>query len=142
MTNKVLPPIVAALLVTASLVVAPDRAWAEDNLVAADQAAPQFFETVTDLPVMEGLSELVDAATMFDTPGGRLVEVYAGGDVAERMIADFYAATLPQLGWAPSPAAGGRMRFERDGESLIMEFAAEQTDADGAWSVRFSIAPL
>src|SRR3546814_7081615 len=54
---------------------------------------------VEDLPLMPGLAEIADAATVFDAPQGRIVESYAAGTVAAAEIRSFYAQTLPQLGW-------------------------------------------
>jgi len=51
---------------------------------------------------------------LFDSPGGRIIEATATGDLSAGEIKAFYAETLPQLGWQ----ATGDMQFKRDGERL------------------------
>lgn len=81
--------------------------------------APVFFSKMQDIPVMPGLRELEDQAFVFDKPQGRIVESLALFDgMPPPRILDFYAQTLPQLGWRlVSPA-----RFVRGEESLEMSF--------------------
>src|SRR3546814_8691143 len=73
---------------------------------------------VEDLPLMPGLAEIADAATVFDAPQGRIVESYAAGTVAAAEIRSFYAQTLPQLGWTAVDAGqAGPLEFRREGRS-------------------------
>ncbi|MBF0129000.1 MAG: hypothetical protein HQL33_03310 [Alphaproteobacteria bacterium] len=93
-----------------------------------------FLSGIEDLPLMEGLTERLDAGSTFDTPAGRFVEAYAtGGRATRRQIEDFYAATLPQLGWA----ASGRLAFRRDGETLRIEILGGKPP----YTIRFALAP-
>ena len=100
------------------------------NPVVAQQA---FFTAVSDLPLMPGLVEAAEAALVFDNPAGRIVELAATGAVAESAVRDFYAETLPQLGWEPA----GDGRYVREGELLTLAVEA----GEGGLIVRFSIAP-
>lgn len=101
---------------------------------AADGAA--FVSVIDDLPLMAGLQE-VGEGVEFTTGQGRIVEATAtarpGADVSERAVLDFYAATLPQLGWRKSGAA----QFAREGEVLELLFGTSA----GRLTVRFSLAP-
>src|SRR3546814_2954347 len=83
---------------------------------------------VEDLPLMPGLAEIADAATVFDAPQGRIVESYAAGTVAAAEIRSFYAQTLPQLGWTAVDAGqAGPLEFRREGERLTLEITPGQT---------------
>ena len=113
----------AALVIAFALMLGPAGAVAEEG----------FFSTVNDLPLMPGLSEIEAATTVFDKPGGRIVEAYAEGRAQPQAIWRFYDRTLPQLGWQRR----SRGRFVRDGELLSIQVTA----AGQSRTVRFSIAP-
>src|SRR3546814_2101394 len=67
---------------------------------------------VEDLPLMPGLAEIADAATVLDAPQGRIVESYAPGTVAAAEFRSFYAQSLPQLGWTAVDAGqAGPLEF-------------------------------
>ncbi len=92
-------------------------------LWAGAAAAQDFFASVDDLPLMAGLTEIPEAALMYDKPGGRIAEVMARGPVSRADIVRFYAQSLPQLGWRVTN--GG---FERDGEMLTITYRADGGD--------------
>ena len=100
--------------------------------VAMAQDAARFVSVIDDLPLMNGLLE-VGEGVEFATPQGRIVEATASGSLRRQAVLDFYAETLPQLGWAQS----GETRFVREGETLDLVLS----EKDGALSVRFSLAP-
>jgi hypothetical protein len=105
-------------------------AWTGWGATAGAQAV--FFATVSDLPLMPGLTESAETALVFDNPSGRIVEVAATGAVSATTVRSFYGETLPQLGWV----ADGK-RFRREGEVLTL--TVKET-AVGV-TVGFSIAP-
>lgn len=101
-------------------------------LVALARAQGAFVAGIEDLPLMPGLVAQGDAS-VFDAPQGRVVEATAQGPQARTAVLEFYARTLPQLGWR----AEGDGRFAREGERLVIEFPASQ----GATLVRFFLRP-
>ena len=117
--------LVAAVLVLGLAGAAPPPANAE--------AAGPFVSNLEDLPLMPGLSEDVDAAMAFDTPSGRIVEAYASGPTTPARVLEFYAATLPQLGWQRE----GEAAFRREGEILRLEFSIGPSRV----TVRFALSP-
>ncbi|MFH1157922.1 MAG: hypothetical protein V1721_03445 [Pseudomonadota bacterium] len=88
---------------------------------------------IDDLPLMPGMIEKTEDALVFDAPGGRIVEtvVETGADLME--IKEFYAATLPSLGWKNTAPDG----FIRDNEILKIDFE-QQT---GISHVHFTLTP-
>ncbi len=114
-------PLVAILLV----LFAAMAAHAQDTV---------FLGTIEDVPLMPGLAEAVDDGMIFESPSGRIAEAHAWGAVTRRQVLDFYAATLPQLGWERE-AAG---RFRREGEILRLQF--DDGDRSGL-DVRFALTP-
>ncbi len=81
----------------------------------------QYFSSIPDLPLMEGLNELPEETLTFDKPEGRIIEVYALMEGLSREdVLVFYRGTLPQLGWTPD----GQTRFYRKDEYLDLEFKA------------------
>lgn len=96
--------------------------------------AEGFFEGVDELPLMPGLVQAEQGALVFESPGGRIVEVYAVGEAEPARILDFYGETLPQLGWA----ARDRNTYAREGEVLSLDFP----DGPGpATTLRITLTP-
>jgi hypothetical protein len=99
------------------------------------QADGGFLSGQADLPLMPGLTEDADNAMVFDSQEGRLAQFTARGKVAADKIKQFYADTLPQLGWE----AQGSGRFVREKEQLRL--IVKQTPK-GDSEARFELAPL
>ena len=131
-------PLLAAA-VCAAAVCAAALGWAEVH--AADRAAGQgtvaFVGGIEDLPLMPGLEEDAAGRMVFDTAAGRIVEAFASGAVSRTQVLDFYAATLPQLGWRRE----GETAFLREDEILVLEFSAGKAGPAPALTVRFALSP-
>ena len=109
-------------------------------LVSPAFAADIFIAGTSDLPLMPGLRALAGDGTVFDAPGGRIVEAWAEGGVARETVLSFYGTTLPQLGWT----AAGPGRFRREGEMLLLEFPPQGprgARAPGTLLIRFYLSP-
>lgn len=102
--RRILP--VAALLVVAALSKLAPPAWAID-----------YFSSIADLPVADGLEEQKDKSTVFDAPMGRIVTAYATGTVSADAVRDFYQSALPPLGWEET----GEGTFRRKAETLKID---------------------
>lgn len=100
---------------------------------ASGQRSDGFVAGVTDVPLMPGLREIPEATLVFDKPDGRLVRAAARGQGRRAALWEFYAETLPQLGWRRL----GRGHFVRDGESLRISVEKNGSNL----IVRFAIAP-
>lgn len=134
-------PALAAFLVTGACVTGglslagfragEARAQIQAQILA--QAAPGFLTVAEDVPLMPGLAESADAATVFDKPSGRIASTEARGNLSAAAVRQFYAATLPQLGWQ----AQSSELYRRDREQLRLGFAGR----DGALVVRFELLP-
>ncbi|MGI9440349.1 MAG: hypothetical protein ACR2OT_05155 [Parvibaculales bacterium] len=86
--------------------------------VLAQQTDEQYLSALPDVPLAPGLQELVDTSWVFDKPEGRIVRLMAmtqNGDTLPA-IADFYAVTLPNLGWHLTTHQP--LSFAREGEIL------------------------
>ncbi len=97
-----------------------------------------FLDAIEDLPLMPGLHEAPEGGMVFDTAAGRIVETTASGAVSQARVVDFYAVTLPQLGWARR----GETVFVREGELLELEFPQPASAGGEELSVRFSLSPV
>ncbi|HYM32444.1 MAG TPA: hypothetical protein VEU47_14160 [Candidatus Cybelea sp.] len=99
--------------------------------IAADQA---YVQGISDLPLMPGLTEVPGAGTVFDKPGGRIVQAYATGNGMDaNAVRRFYADTLPGLGWHRETESA----FVREHERLRLTVAEDK----GTLTVRFDVAP-
>jgi hypothetical protein len=87
-------------------------------------APAAFFQTIPDMPLMQGLEELPDQTMIFEKPAGRIIDAAATVDdtLPAADVLAFYRDTLPQLGWTPAPkdSAQGE-RFIRAGEEITLE---------------------
>lgn len=96
-----------AALVVLALIFAPMRL-----------SAAEFFQSIDDLPVAPGLTEVVDEGVEFDSPAGRIVTAVAAGDARSDAVRAFYRKALPSLGWSAAPDG----TYRRDGEVLTLRF--------------------
>ena len=93
-------------------------------------SATQFFETLYDVPVMEGLQEIPEMALSFDLPDGRIAEAGAlASNTPQKDIMAFYDVSLFQMGWEEKAAniyvrEGQKLSisYEKSGSSLIVTF--------------------
>ena len=99
------------------------------------QDAGTFVSVIEDLPLMPGLIE-EEGGMIFDSPGGRVVEAFATGEVSEGGVLAFYEETLPQLGWR---SLGGGV-YQREKEILKVEFPSGPGAAPPL-TVGFSLSP-
>lgn len=103
-------------------------------------AADTFVAGTSDVPLMPGLTVLPGDGTVFDAPGGRVIEAWAEGGVSREAVLSFYGSALPQLGWS----AAARDRFRREGEVLRLEFPAQGprgARSPGTLLIRFYLSP-
>lgn len=99
------------------------------------KADPLFFETLYDVPVMDGLIPLADLALSFDKPDGRISEAGAMmGSQSQMTVLNFYDQTLVQLGWKgvkegvyTREAETLRISFEQVQKVKIVKFLLEPT---------------
>ena len=96
---------------------------------------PQFFETLYDIPVMEGLVEAEEGALTFDKPNGRISQATALAEkVSQSEILAFYDTTLPQMGW--TKVKSGEYRREYDKLLILFE------KIEKSLMVKFSLSPI
>jgi hypothetical protein len=108
------------------MAVFPFAAWAVSS--------PQFFSSIPDMPLMDGLTELTDQTVVFDKPEGRIIESVALIDgQAPDSVLKFYGETLPQLGWTRA----ADLSFHRENEVLKMSVEGNE----GKNFLRVNISP-
>ncbi len=98
------------------------------------RAGDNYSADISDLPVFEGLTVKDDLNTVFDSPEGRVVDVYMEGAAEKADAANsFYASTLPELGWKKR----GTSSYERGDEQLNLS----SETSSGTVTLKFSIRP-
>jgi hypothetical protein len=85
--------------------------------VPAFAASTTYFSDLPDLPVAPHLVEDPDSAVRFDQPEGRVIVLQASGNAQANEINNFYAMTLPALGWK----SAGNNRYIRAKETLTLD---------------------
>lgn len=118
-----------------SILIAGVLASFAGSLVSAQSASGEsrYVPGVEDLPLMVGLFSINAAPLRFDSPGGRIVIVYAEGRVDRATIAAFYGQTLAPLGWTRLES----LFYRREAETLRIEV----DDEPPVTRVRFFLAP-
>jgi len=93
--------------------------WQSFTLISYAGEQTTFFEELYDIPVMPGLVELPEGTTVFDKPGGRIVQTTAWGeDIQDNQVIAYYNEALPQLGWQKA----GVNTYVRKEEKLKITF--------------------
>ena len=116
---------------------------------SASSAQDQADTMLADLaiPLMEGLRENGDAAMLFDSPGGRIINVEAKGVVAASEVYQYYQAVLPSLGWVVSESIASGMICEGTADYCLMAIREDENltlniDMSGSTSkITYAISP-
>ena len=115
---------VAMLVLAACLAVLPAG-------IGSAHAESQQTSWVGDLPIMDGMVIEPELGFAFDSPGGRIVLVFAASGEAEGGVLSFYNGALASLGWV-----GGDGSWKRGEESLTL--AQVDTSVGRLWRIRLS----
>ena len=86
---------------------------------------------VGDLPIMQGMAIEPQLGFAFDSPEGRIVQVFATGPSENASVISYYNAALAGLGWA-----GADGRWQRDGEVLVI--SQVEMASGRLWRIRLS----
>ena len=86
---------------------------------------------VGDLPIMQGMTIEPQLGFAFDSPEGRIVQVFATGPSENTPVISYYNAALAGLGWA-----GADGRWQRDGEVLVI--SQVEMASGRLWRIRLS----
>jgi hypothetical protein len=98
-------------------------------------AADTFFEALYDVPVMPGLEEVKGEAMLFDKPDGRIASVVAASKTVEpQQVTQFYAESLPQLGWKKT----AENQYVRGSDKLVMDVSRKAP----LTVVHFTLSPV
>lgn len=84
-----------------------------------------FVSALEDVPLPMGFSEQGEPV-VFETPAGRILQVQAEGSAGPSSVREYYALSLPQLGWTPLE---DRFAFVRGGDTLEIDVSGTE---DGA----------
>ena len=86
---------------------------------------------VGDLPIMQGMAIEPQLGFAFDSPEGRIVQVFATAPSENASVISYYNAALAGLGWA-----GADGRWQRDGEVLVI--SQVEMASGRLWRIRLS----
>ena len=98
------------------------------------RAQGQFFQTLYDVPIMEGLIEIRSERVIFDSPSGRIVQVTAMSDnIDVNNVYSFYNNVLLQFGWIYQQKG----LYYRDGETLRIS----HKKTTSGWLIHYDLVP-
>ena len=98
----------------------------------------QFVNQNTDLPLMEGLSQIDEDSVGFDGETGSIVSVSYESKIVFSEVQKFYLETLPQMGWKLSSNENDKLIFNREKDKVEIEFY----DDDSKNIVKFFISSM
>ena len=104
------------------------------GLISGDShSGERFINGFNDVPLMLGMTEVIESNVAFDTVQGRILVSFARSRESKDKIIAFYEESLSQLGWEMKEDG----RFVRGVEILNVDFFP-----DGEYLVvRFSLEP-
>lgn len=91
------------------------------------QASSDFVQGSEDVPLMFGMSRVFDDSLGFDSAVGSISSSSYLTPYAAKQVQDFYAKTLPQMGWKIQQSDATRSVFVRDSEKLVIEFMKQES---------------
>lgn len=94
----------------------------EDEL----RASNDFVQGSEDVPLMFGMSRVFDDSLGFDSAIGSISSSSYLAPYVANQVQDFYAKTLPQMGWKMQQSDAIRSVFVRDSEKLVIEFMQQE----------------
>ncbi|MDP2205235.1 MAG: hypothetical protein Q8K65_02910 [Alphaproteobacteria bacterium] len=101
-------------------------------------ALADYSKVITDLPLMQTMTEDLSKMVAFDTPDGRILETTAETPAPFRQVLGYYNHVLPPLGWQLQK--GSYNVYRRKNEMLVIDVFSKQ-DEKGIQQVQFKIAP-
>lgn len=107
-------------------------------LLLPSTAFADYSKIITDLPLMQTMTEDLSKAVAFDTADGRILETTAETPAQVRQVLGYYGQVLPPLGW--QLVKGTFNTYRRKDEMLVIDVFSK-TGASGIHLVQFKIAP-
>lgn len=101
-------------------------------------AFADYSKVITDLPLMETMTEDLSKTVAFDTADGRILETTAETPAQVRQVLGYYGQALPPLGW--QLMKGTFNTYTRKKEILVID-VFQKPGAAGIQLVQFKIAP-
>lgn len=104
-------------------------------LAAAPAHATEFLKAIEDVPLVAGLTESAEPV-IFESDQGRVIRTQAEGHVSATRISEFYAASLPGLGWKRTDDADA-LAFARENE--VLRIAVREPASNKPVRVQFEL---
>jgi len=79
-----------------------------------------FIEELENIPLPTSFIQNKKKSIIFDTPEGRIVEIYTKGRGDKQTVIDFYKESMPQFGWKIIKNHNNKvaLRYIKEGEKL------------------------
>ncbi len=98
-----------------------------------------YLSVLPTVPIMDGAREINESAVLFDKPEGRIAQTTLYAETTDSTsLLNFYAQTLPQLGWTPS----GKYTFVREQEKLVLLPLESESIEPRGTTLKVLLSPL
>jgi len=84
-----------------------------------------FVDELENVPLPTSFIQNKEKSLVFDTPEGRIIEIYTKGRGDKQSVIDFYTESMPNLGWkiAKNHNSKVALRYIKDGEKLDIKIS-------------------
>jgi hypothetical protein len=135
-TTRITTRIIGRIILCVGILLAPNLLAPNlliSSLLTIEKAAAQSPQQrwVGDLPIMAGMAIEPELGFAFDSPGGRIVLVFATVDKDAQAVLSYYDQALSSLGWA-----GGNGSWRRGEE--VLSLSQVETTAGRLWRIKLS----
>jgi hypothetical protein len=94
--------------------------------LAQTKAAQEFVQGSQDIPLATNLEKTIDEAVDFDSNSGSIISSSYKNKSSKDEVKEFYAKTLPDMGWQQIKNLENKLIFKREKEQLEIEFNLEK----------------
>ncbi len=97
----------------------------DDNAIMAEKVSEDFVQGSEDIPLLVEMEKMFDEGLGFDSPAGSIMSSSYETKISLERVRNFYAKTLPQMGWKLVKKDEKKSVFKRENEKLEIEFAIQ-----------------
>ncbi len=100
----------------------PGNGGAIDKMSVSEE----FVQGSEDIPLLVEMEKMFDESLGFDSASGSIMSSSYESKIALNKVKNFYAKTLPQMGWKLVTTEPKKLAFEREKEKLEIEFSSQK----------------
>ncbi len=97
----------------------------DDNAIMAEKVSEDFVQGSEDIPLLLAMEKMFDEGLGFDSSAGSIMSSSYETKISLEKVRNFYAKTLPQMGWKLAKKDKKKSVFKRENDKLEIEFGVQ-----------------